>query len=259
MLNLSFVVDDAIQALTKYASYLAVVPLPATVYMMQVDVINHYRYALDHYLTLTLDESFLQNSSIGPPYRKWAHFTNEDFGMLALAINNLLRYTSRLIHETECHALREHERFDEERIKSNSYTGPICDVRYSKKIIGVTVHDDHRLSIVPVCPSPDAERVFLRCTVGEPMAYFRVTKDSEGNDHEQLIGIEEYDRITAANREETIDIRDRSRLMTIQMRGHAEIAGLERRNRRFAKVCNLFYQSRSVAQPFKNLNESYWM
>jgi hypothetical protein len=74
--------------------------------MMQLDAVNHYRHALDHYFTLTLNEPFLQNSSIGTPYQKWAYFTNEDFGMLSFAIHNLLRYTSRLVHETEGMALR---------------------------------------------------------------------------------------------------------------------------------------------------------
>src|SRR5262245_39929592 len=105
MLNLAFIFDDANRGLTLYAERLAVVPLPATVYLMQRDVINHYDYALDHYLTLTLQESFLQNSSIGSPYQKWAYFTNADFGLLSFAIHNLLRYTSRLVHETECAAL----------------------------------------------------------------------------------------------------------------------------------------------------------
>src|SRR5260370_40853869 len=102
MLNLSFIFDDAIHALKEYSDCLAVVPLPAAVYMMQVDVINHYRYALEHYLTLTLNESYVQNSSLGTPYQKGAYFTNEDFAMLSFAVHNLLRYPSRLIDETEC-------------------------------------------------------------------------------------------------------------------------------------------------------------
>src|SRR5262249_27387156 len=100
MLNLSFIFEDANTSLAKYADRLAVVPLPAAVYMMQVDVLNHYRYALSHYLMLTLDEPYLQNSSLGTPYQKWAYFVNENFEMLSFAIHNLMRYTSRLVHET---------------------------------------------------------------------------------------------------------------------------------------------------------------
>ena len=72
MLNLAFLFDDAIDALTRYAEDLVVVPLPAAVYMMQVDVVNHYHHALEHYLTVPLDAPFLQDSSLGTPYQKWA-------------------------------------------------------------------------------------------------------------------------------------------------------------------------------------------
>ena len=47
-LNLAFIFDDAVRALAGHANRLAVAPLPATVYLMQGDVINHYRHALDH-------------------------------------------------------------------------------------------------------------------------------------------------------------------------------------------------------------------
>src|SRR5262245_32385202 len=178
MLNLAFIFDDAIHVLTRYANDLAVVPLPAAVYMMQVDVINHYHYALEHYLTVALDAPFLQDSSLGTPYQKWAYFTNEDFGMLSFAVHNLLRYTSRPIHETEClvptggrsfeelrsayaeRLLQSGEKFWEERtIKSNSYTNPICEIRHRNKSIGVMVHDDYRLSIVGVRTEPSPERL----------------------------------------------------------------------------------------------------
>lgn len=50
---------------------------------------------------------------------------------------------------------------------------------------------------------------------------------------------------------EAIDIRDRSRLVTLRERGRVEIAALRSRNRAFAEVCNAFYQSRRVVQPLK--------
>jgi hypothetical protein len=189
MLNLSFIFEDAIHALTTYADHLAVVPLPATVFMMQVDVINHYRHALEHYLTLTLNEPYLQNSSLGTPYQKWAYFTNEDFRMLSFAVHNLLRYTSRLIHETECVALQERERYVEMKRKSNCYTDPICEVRYRNKSIGITVHDDHRLSIVAVRTERSLERVIARSAARGPTLYFRVTSDADGKEQEQPIGL----------------------------------------------------------------------
>lgn len=54
MLNLSFIFDDANAAMAEYADRLAVVPLPAAVYMMQVDVLNSYTYALTYYFTRKL-------------------------------------------------------------------------------------------------------------------------------------------------------------------------------------------------------------
>ncbi len=241
MLNLSFIFDDAIHALTSNASRLAVVPLPAAVYMMQVDVINHYRHALDHYFTLTLNESFLQSSSIGTPYQKWAYFTNKDFEMLSFAIHNLLRYSSRLIHETEVGPQHNAEDFSEMiRMgrKSNSYTNPICEIRFGKRSIGICVHEDNCLSIVAVG--------------------FKVNRDTEGNEHEQAIEKEEFDRLHSTIRAEKIDIGDRSILATLRQRGTTEIAGLVEKNRVFSEACNVFYQSRNVAQPFDNFNESWW-
>jgi len=280
MLNLAFIFDDAIHALTRYAKDLAVVPLPAAVYMMQVDVINHYHYALEHYLTVALDAPFLQNSSRGTPYQKWALVTNEDFETLSFAVHNLLRYTSRLIHETEClvhmggrsseeqrsafaeRLLQSGEKFWEERkIKSNSYTGPICEIRYRNKSIGVMVHDDHRLSLVAVRTEPSPKRLKVRSTAGDSILYFRVTI-VDGTEHEQPIEKDEYERLerlTETIQAKEIDIRDRSRLVTLRERGRVEIAELRSRNRAFAEVCNAFYQSRRVAQPFENLNKSYWI
>jgi hypothetical protein len=53
--------------------------LAIVVYHLLGDVVNAAGHALTHYLPLTLTESFLQNSSLGTPYQKWAKFTNEDF------------------------------------------------------------------------------------------------------------------------------------------------------------------------------------
>ncbi len=196
MLNLSFIYDDATHALTKYAERLDVSPLPATVYMMQMDVINHYRYALDHYFTLTLSEPFLQDSSIGTPYQKWSHFNNENFGLLSFTIRNLLRYTSRLIHETECIALEEVRRFSERASKSNSYTDPICELRFQDKSIGLTFHEDNHLSIIAIRAEPMTEKVMQRSIHDQPPEYLLVTTDEAGTEHEEPIDKEEFQRLT---------------------------------------------------------------
>lgn len=260
MLNISFIFDDANSVMANYANHLVVSPLPAVVYMMQMDVINHYRYALEHYFTLTLDEPFLQNSSIGTPYQKWAYFTNHDFEMLSFAIHNLLRYTSRLVHETECVAMKESERYTEMKGRSNLYTSPICEVRFRNKSIGISVHEDNQLSIVAIRTERGTERVTARSSAGGPTRYFLITSEEVGDkDHEQPIDKEEFQRITETIRAEKIDIRDRSMLATLRERGRSEIAGLIEKNRIFAQACNEFYQTRNVAEPFDKLNESFWI
>jgi hypothetical protein len=145
VLNLNPIFVDAIIALEHHAELVRTPPLPAAIFMLQRDVINHYQYALTHYLCLSLEAPFLQSSSLGSPYDKWAKFTNDDFGLLAFSVHGLLRYTSRLVHETTCRALESARRFDEMKSLSNSYTDPIWQIR--DRAIGIEVHDDHALSV----------------------------------------------------------------------------------------------------------------
>ncbi|WP_437605501.1 hypothetical protein WMF20_30900 [Sorangium sp. So ce834] len=56
--------------------------LALVVYHLLGDMVNAAEHALGDYFPLTLAEPFLQNSSLGSPYQKWAIFTNEDFSML---------------------------------------------------------------------------------------------------------------------------------------------------------------------------------
>lgn len=119
--------------------------------MLQRDLVKHYQYALAHYLCLSLGASFLQNSSLGSPYDKWAKFTNEDFELLAFSVHGLLRYTSRLVHEATCRGLSGARRYDEMKTLSNAYTGPICDIN-AGGVIGIKVHADHTLSVTAFGP-----------------------------------------------------------------------------------------------------------
>lgn len=64
--------------------------LEIVVYHLLGDVVNAAKHALIHYLPLTLDEEFLQHSSIGTPYQKWAKFTNEDFQDLDNCLRRLV-------------------------------------------------------------------------------------------------------------------------------------------------------------------------
>jgi hypothetical protein len=259
MLELAFVFDDAIRAISEYADCLTIAPLPATVYLMQIDVINHYQYALDHYLTVPLDAPFLQKSSLGTPYQKWAYFTNEDFGLLSFAVHNLLRYTSRLIHESEYIGLTDSGRSAEMRRTSNTYTDAICEIRNRGKAIGVTIHPEHRLSITPVRTDRSPEHVISRSTAGGPTLYFQIVPGPDGNEREEPIGVAEYERAVETVRSESVDITDRARLVEVRERGHAEAAELQERNLAFKQVCENFYRFRPVTEAFENLNELYWI
>jgi hypothetical protein len=257
MLNLSFIFTDAIYALQNDASRLAVVPLPAAVYMMQIDVLNQYRYALDHYLGLTLNEPFLQNSSHGTPYQKWAYFTNEDFEMLSFAIHQLLRYTSRLFHETQYLPRPWNERGKDLKHKSSSYICAVVEIRQNKSI-GIRVLEDERLSIFAIRKKLNQERVIAKSNADEPTQYFKIISDATGNELEHPIDIDEFRRITDVIQEDIIPIQDRSILATLREQGDAELAELTSLNKSFGEVCNQFYETRKIAEPFNNLNESYW-
>jgi hypothetical protein len=259
MLNLAFIFDDANRALTEHADHLAVFPLPGTIYLMQQDVINHYRYALDHYFCLSLQESFLQNSSIGSPYQKWAFFTNKDFELLSIAIRNLLRYTSRLVHESECVTLRTQGKHSEMRSRSNTYTSLLCEIKYNHKSIGVSVGENQLLLICPARIEPSIENLIIRSSAGGPTRYFRVVCDASGSESEMAIEKDDFDRLRSQIRPELVDITNRSVLLNLRERGEREIDQLSMRNQAFAEACKQYYKTRSVAEPFDNLNESYWM
>lgn len=254
MLDLAFLFKDASHELSRYSDHLAIAPLPATVYLMQLDVINHYRHALRHYFTLSLNEPFLQNSSLGTPYQKWAYFTNENFSLLATTIQQLLRYTSRLIHEMAA----------PRRIKSpvgisNSYTSLIVEIRHWNKAIGIRVHDDHRLSLFQVRTEPPTVRVVSRSEYGGPTRHFRIDKDNDGKDVEESIELDEVRRLTGEIQEKVFDIRDRAVLAHLQQLGETEVAELEKLNLAFGELCRRFYGARPLIEPFGNLNESYWI
>ena len=196
MLNLKPIFVDATIAIERHAELVRTPPLPAAIFMLQRDVINHYEYALEHYLCLALDLEFLQNSSLGSPYDKWMKFTNEDFGLLAFSIHGLLRYTSRLVHETTCRALEGARRFDEMKSLSNFYTDPICQIR--DRSIGIEVHGDHTLSVTAFGPELASARwdISNRSVIAEIRAHCEteVASLSEANQHFAILCERLYSR-----------------------------------------------------------------
>ena len=258
MLNLTPIFDDAIEAVRDHSSFLSVAPLPATVFLLQRDVINHYRYALTHYFDLTLNEPFLQNSTIGTPYAKWAKFTNEDFELLAFTTHNLIRYTSRLLHETHCKALENAERFSEMKSLSNSYTNPICDLNYKSKTIGIRVNDDRTLCVTPFANGPSIDGdVRLTSTAGGPTHRYHTTVDADGRESTTEITQEEYEELTQTLREACHDITDRSTLRRLKDRGLSELDDLIERNMLFGKVCAEYHSGVTTFSPFEELHQSW--
>ena len=147
MLNLAPIFRLATDTMQEFGEYLDVPPLPTTVFLMQRDVINHYRYASTHYFPISLSEPYLQNSSIGTPYEKWAKFTNDDFDLLDFACLNLMRYTSRLIYSTTYNGLVDLGRARETKDRCDVLTSPICDHKYKNTRIGIQINADETMMI----------------------------------------------------------------------------------------------------------------
>ena len=147
MLNLAPIFEKAIDACDEFGDHLRVPPLPVAVYMMQRDVINHYRYAATHYFPISLTEPYLQDSSLGPPFTKWAKFTNDDFDLLSFTCITLMRYTSRLVYMTVYPGLEAAGRLRETKERCDGLTSPICQYNYAAKTIGIRVNEDHTLTI----------------------------------------------------------------------------------------------------------------
>jgi hypothetical protein len=147
MLNLTPIFEKAIDACEEFGDHLRVPPLPVAVYMMQRDAINHYRYAATHYFPISLTEPYLQDSSLGPPYTKWAKFTNDDFDLFSFTCLTLMRYTSRLIYMTVYPGLESSGRLRETKDRCDGLTHPICDHKRAGKALGIHINDDNTLTI----------------------------------------------------------------------------------------------------------------
>jgi hypothetical protein len=251
MLNLAFLFDDAIQALTVHPERVQVPPLPAAVHLMQVDVINHYRYALNNNFTLFLQSPTLQNSSLGSPYQKWAFFTNKYFEMFSFAVHNLLRYTARLAQ-----ALLVEEPNDELRAwqaKDCLYIDLKSELARHQKPVGIFVHEDNTLTLTALIVDPPQGLLMATGKIGEPAQYHVLEIDETGREVKKPITKEEFKARESQMRPKRIDIGDRTILNDLQARGMAEIQTLVERNQKFAAACNTFYESRKPSEPFSSL------
>jgi len=266
MLNLDFAYRDAVTALKDHAARLGIPALAPTVFLMQRDVINSYRYALDHYLPLPLDTDYLQDSSLGTPYQKWAFFTNGDFLLLSFAVANLLRYTSRLVHETTCVALCESRNSEQgfaRGILSNKYTNKILELRDGKKRIGLVMSQDDEKAMVFFfrVKWPDYGYMISSKSPGQ-QEYFRITKDWLGQEKITPVDYAEFkqdnERNFASIAETQHDIHDRARVAELRQQGHAELALLEKIHAEYSALCDTYCRKHQMVAPFTNLNESFW-
>jgi len=223
MFNIRFVLDDAIRCLEAYSEEIAIKPLPATVFLMQQDVVNHLAHALTHYFPLTLDAPFLQNSSLGTPYEKWAKFTNDDFELFFTCFRNLVAYTGRLVYESERKVLQRQRRFDEIKTVENRYTEINCDFKYFNGFIGIRVHANERIAI------------------------HAVDFTAAGN----------LDRTPSNCMERVVDITDRSVIKQISTAIRIELDELNRLHSSYRTLCEEYYSAKSIAEGFPNLIENF--
>ncbi len=260
LLNLCPIFQDAIDVLSQYASHLRVPALPATVYLMQQDVINHYRYAATHYLPLTLNEHFLQNSSIGSPYEKWAKFTNEDFDVLAFTVTNLIRYTTRLIHETESVALKAERRYHEANARSNAYIAPLVEIDCRNRQIGIRVNSDETLTITPFSTETEYEgQVSMHSDANGVTGWWLSTSDADGNQSKHVITKSEYQELTTTLRERAVNLSNRSVLNQLKLTALDECDDLTAANDKFRVLCNSYCSEHEVAMAFDHLHETWWL
>lgn len=156
MLNLNPIFEDALFAVERHAGRVVTPPLPAALFMLQHDVIKLYEEALTDHWGAPLDAPHLQNSSHGPPYDKWRWIVNEDLGLLTFAIHGLVRYTSRLFHETTAEALCDARRFSEMMERSDGYSQPIR--QSESRPMGISIDSDQALWVTPFGPELEPVR-----------------------------------------------------------------------------------------------------
>jgi len=225
MLNLKPIYEDSLDSLKNGAEALQVNSLPISVFMMQKDVINHYKYAFEHYFDLSLKEPFLQNSSLGSPYDKWRKFANDDFELLFFSIKTLVTFSSRLFHESELRQRLAERDLDNLKMDSNRYTNLICDFKYKKYKLGIIVNEDETLLLSAFHPE----------------------------------GIRVSDNQWSSVKNEVIDISNRAILKEICQRAKKEIGELELINERYKALCQNFCKKFDLFSDYENLHQSYWV
>uniref|UniRef100_UPI00403A2162 hypothetical protein n=1 Tax=Variovorax sp. BK018 TaxID=3450241 RepID=UPI00403A2162 len=223
MLNIESVFNDALTSILDGGEHLEASPLAATVYLMQRDVINQYRYALEHYLTVDLTASFLQNSSLGTPLQKWAKFTNDDFRLLSFHLQNLVRYTARLLCETLSAKHDAEREFEKSKATSSKYISLLVKLTRLETSIGLRVEERNSLKV----SSLESDDVLMDIGARE----------------------ETYSWEDPLERQELL-----RKLVSL---GEAELASLLKAHEAYAAACREFYGAHAVITPFDGLHPSY--
>ena len=223
MLNLQPVFHDALTSLTEGSEFLVSPPLAACVYLMQRDVINQYRYALEHYLTVDLAAPFLQNSSLGSPHQKWAKFTNDDFALLSFHIKNLVRYTARLVDQTLAKLHQSRGEFHESKAVGNNYIPCIVETADSQSFLGIRCEAASTVKVIAL-----AKEVTLTSKATEETTHF--WKD---------------------------EVERRRVLNELLRSGEAEVTALSQVHEVYSLACRKYYENQPVISGFEERHPSY--
>jgi hypothetical protein len=225
MLNIKPVFSDALTSILDGGDHLEAAPLAATIYLMQRDVINQYRYALEHYLTAELSAPFLQNSSLGTPFQKWAKFTNDDFKLLSFLIHNLIRYTARLLSETLSGKHKGQREFAKSKEASDKYISVLVKLTPAEVGIGLFINEPYSVKVRSLEVDVDLATSGTR---DEVCAW--------GSDSDR-----------------------RNVLRRLVTSGENEIAILLGDHEAYAAACQQFYGTRRVIAPFERPHPWYYV
>ena len=76
-------------------------------YHLLSDIVNSAIHVLYHYLTLTLEEDFLQNSSRGTPYQKWAIVNNNNLRNFDQKVCSLVSIIYEIYNKCDVYSLKD--------------------------------------------------------------------------------------------------------------------------------------------------------
>lgn len=243
MLDISRIFEDGIHVFRNFSSSLTVPPLPATIFMMQRDVVDHYGFALMRSLTPYADEECVPVSHAVQRDRRRTNRANEACARLALVVRDVIRYTARLGHATELAGFDPSPRPEDLKNSRIRYVGIITELRRSDAAIGLRMEPGHVLIRTPFATASPEDEAEAHRDADEAWLVPHKTIDAHGVAHPTGTSGERRSIL----RPERIDISDRTVLQALREEGLREVAELERLNTEFGYMCRAYYRSRTVA------------